>query len=81
VPASLVREERADVGELCVSIDAPQSLLRLDAELEDHRDSALPGHDITGELGAVADGRQRQIDGVGRANQHLMHCQVVEEGE
>jgi len=54
--AVLVGEERLDVGELRVAVDSPPSLLRLDAELKDRRDCALPVHDTSGELGAVADG-------------------------
>jgi len=66
--AVLVREERADVAELREAVDASPSLLRLDAELEDHRDRALPVHGSARELGAVADGRERRLDGVGRAD-------------
>jgi len=64
-----------------VAIDAPPSLLRLGAEFEDHRDGALPVHSFAGELGAIADGRERRLDGVGRADRHLVRRRVVEEGE
>jgi len=59
----------------------PPSLLRLDAELEDRRDGALPAHGTAGELGAVADGRERRLGGVGRADRHPVRGSAAEEGE
>jgi len=62
------------------AVEASPSLLRLDAELEGHRDGALPVHGFASEFSAAADVREGRLDGVAMADRHPMLGGGAEEG-